>query len=106
MNEISDEVSAALVDLVSVIQEGHASTAEISSTLSSILDLLRKQKSEPVRVVVNPTPVNITQAPVNVSPAPVHVEMQKGSPWDCEITHEWEGERIVRSYVRRIKPGT
>jgi hypothetical protein len=120
--QISDEASAALVDLVSVIQEGQASTEAISNTLMDILDILRKgskEKEEPINVTVhpavsvnpptiqvNPTPVNITPASVNVVPAPVHVEVQKASPWDCEITHEWEGERIVRSYVRRIKPGT
>lgn len=113
----NDEIATALTDLVTVIQEGRTGLDEISSSLVDLLAILRqKEKPPPVNVTVqpapvsvnpqtinvSPTPVNITPAAINVQPSPVHI--QPSPVYDCEITHEWEGERIVRSHVRRIKP--
>jgi hypothetical protein len=115
--DINDEVSTALVDLAAAVQEGQANGAAIAKALVDILQVLRSQdKRPPMNLTMNPPPVslpapevkftapaiNVPAPKVTVEPAPVHIEKQ--APWDCEITHEWEGERIVRSYVKRIKP--
>lgn len=115
--EMNDEAITALVDLAAAVQEGQANTKEIAKVLVDILQALRQQdKRPPVNMTMNPPPVtvappavNVTPAPVSVSPPKITVEpaavhIQSSAPWDCEITHEWEGEKIVRSHVRRIKP--
>lgn len=116
----NDEITSALVDLVTAIEDGRTSQAEISATLVDILDVLReqvraekKEEATPVNVTVQPAPVtpsiqvhpppvHVPPPTINVTPAPIHIDAHR--PWDAEITHEWEGERIVRSFVKRIKP--
>jgi len=116
---LMSEVSGALADIVTVMQDKNANDSldTISASLADLVAAMEKRGEFPIIRIVNAiqalritapavtvnNDVKVSPTPIQVMPAPVTVMPSKGCDYEITPTYDAQGA-ITKMSVKRVQP--